>query len=51
VDAGDGGDDRRRARTVKSRGPGAPMLASSFADGDIGEMKVANKPVTWESAK
>ena len=39
------------ARTAKSCGPGAPMLASSFAGGDIGEMTVAKKPVTGESAK
>jgi hypothetical protein len=48
---GDGGDDRLKARTAKSCGPGAPMLASSFAGGDIREMKVAKKPVTWESTK
>jgi hypothetical protein len=49
VDAGDGGDDRRRARTAKSCGPGAPMLAFKLAtmlahradDGD-------KKPVTGE---
>jgi hypothetical protein len=28
----DGGDERLTSRTAKSRGPGAPMLASSFRE-------------------
>jgi hypothetical protein len=51
VDASDGGDDRRNTRTAKSCGPGVPMLASSFAGGDIREMTVANKPDTGEITK
>jgi len=31
-------------RTAKSRGPGAPTLALSFAGGDIREVTVAKEP-------
>jgi len=45
VDAGDGGDDRLNARTAKSCGPGAPMLASSWRRcSRIAPMTVAKKP-------
>jgi hypothetical protein len=37
-------------RTVKSCGPDAPVLASSFG-GRFRKATVANKPVTGESAK
>ena len=38
-------DERRAMRTAKSRGPGAPTLASSLADDDR-EATEANKPGT-----
>jgi hypothetical protein len=36
VDADAPRDERRSLRTVKSCGPDAPTLASSFVDGDVG---------------
>ena len=45
-------DERRGCGRAKSCGPGAPMLASSFACGDIREATVAKQARhTEESAK
>ena len=42
---------REGSRTAKSCGPGAPVLALSFARSNSSGMTVAKKPVTGESSK
>jgi hypothetical protein len=51
VDADVTTDDRGFSRTVKSCGPGAPMLALSSQQQELLRATVARKPVTGESSK
>jgi len=51
VDAKAATDERGLSRTAKSCGPGAPVLALSFARSKFLRDDGGNKPVTGESTK